>query len=128
MRLAAPPDRVVAATGVTIAGALLRLVVTKPPPARPRGRTNQQHEAAVRAHEASGSETALLIAGGSGLEMISLEAAIPSFPYVDLLPNGHILVVGARCKYSGSSGPERNARVFHGEEAYRFHLNDLPLG
>lgn len=125
VRLTPPIGLVAAATGVTIDGVILRLFVTQPAPARPRGRTNRQHATAVHAHAAIAKAAVLIKAHGSVLKETVLEGAIAPFTCIDLLPNGDILVVGSRCEYSVNAGPEKNARVYDHKGAL---LREFTLG
>jgi len=125
VQLPPPPGLVAVATGVTVNGAILRLFATKPPPPRPQGRTHRQHEADLRARALVPDHAVLQIADGTGRREVPLAGPIPRFPYVDQLPTGDILVVGARCRFSGASGPERNARLHDPHGAL---LRELTLG
>ena len=69
--------------------------------------------------------TFLRFGGNSLIQQVELTQIEVSFPEVQPLPNGEVLLVGGRCEYRGGD-PEKNAAVFNadGKMLRQFTLGD----
>ncbi|SRR6266404_879097 len=126
-KLVRPEGFAVAATGVTLDGEAIHLLVSHGSNELLTGRITQPGWASFpKTHTDVAYSSIFVISDSSGSRQIELRGLTATFPLIDLLPQDRILVVASRCFRHQDGTHELNASIFgpDGSERQKFLLGD----
>jgi hypothetical protein len=126
-RLRRPEGFATASVSVGLNGDVIRLLVEQKSSDALVARMEQPGWASFpKTHTDTGYSSIVAVSGPSGSRETHLSGMTATFPKVEILPDGKILVVASRCYRYPDGTPELNARIYNsdGVERQKFLLGD----
>ena len=121
------PGLAVASVSVGIQGDAIVLLVPRESAHLPSGRIEQEGFASFpRTHAAQQYDALLSVTNAHSTYELEVRDLADAFPLIQLLPDGAVLVVSARCRRYSDGTHDLNARIYdpHGQPREKFLLGD----